>query len=300
MNQIPFSKDFVEKFKAVIREYLYYDKYGEFYIVPSILQFTSVVSYIPVLSYSEIKYEQKDKFIKDAKDFDYLIKVLNPQYSQFKKNDTVTLRLDISSNNYEEILEHKITSRCRNKIKKAYKEEFEIKKGNRYELLIDFYSLYSRTMYEHGSPAHSIELFRYLHKHMKKNVEFLIYYKSGKPIYAICVLYDNDIAWYGWGGRDKKYSSVGAGYVVFSEAIKEASQMRKKTIFDFGRSAYESGGYDFKVQFGASPVKIDILSKEKKGNIYSKYKLASTIWKLIPYPIANKLGAFLIRYLPDY
>ncbi len=300
MLQKPFSKDFMEIFNGVIREYLYYDMYEEFYIVSAISKFTSMISYIPVLSYTDVKYENKDELIKKAKDFDYLIKVLNPNYKDFKKNDTVTLRTDISSNNYEEILQNQITSRCRNKIKKAYKEDFVIEKGNRHNLMIDFYQLYSKTMHEHGSPAHSIRFFQYLPKHMKKDIEYIIYYKEQKPIYAICVLYDDEIAWYGWGGRDKNYSTLNAGYVVFVEAIKEASEKRKKKVFDFGRSAYDSSNHKFKAQFGAKPLKIDILSNQKQNNIYSKYKLASFLWKFIPFKIANKLGNFLIRYLPDY
>ncbi len=300
LNQ-PFSKKFIERFEIVVLEYFYYNKYHKFHIVPSFLEFTSTISYLPILSYTDIEYKDVQTLLKETKNFKYIVKVLNPNYKEFKQNDTVTMRLDISSHNFEYIMQNHIESRCRTYIRKSYKENLTLKKGNDKKLIVDFYTLYSKSMHTLGSPAYAIEFFNDLAHVLKDDVDFFICYKDEKPIYTTCILYDDNIAWSGWVGRDNNYSSSKAGYYLFSEAIKVASIQKKKTIFDFGRSGYLSGTYTFKKKFGAIPIKIDLITNMNKGkDIYSKYKFASMLWRYIPFKIANKLGNIIVRYLAEY
>ncbi len=297
----PFNKKFIEKFEIVLFEYLYYNTYNRFHIVPSFLELRTTLSYLPVLSYTDIEYKDIENIVKDTKDFKYIIKVLNPQYKDFKKDDMVTMRVDISSHSFEEIMQNHIKARTRNYIKQSQQENLIVKRGNDNSIINDFYKLYSHSMHKLGSPAHSIKMFQSFAKHFEDDVTFFICYKENKPIYATSILYDENIAWSGWVGRDNSYSSSKAGYLLFAEAMKFASQEKKKDIFDFGRSGYQSGTYSFKSKFGAIPVKIDIFSHiNNRANLYSKYKLASAIWKYIPFKLADKLGNILVRYLPEY
>jgi len=71
-----------------------------------------------------------------------------------------------------------------------------------------------------------------------------------------------------------------------------------KKIFDFGRSPYSKGTYNYKAQFGAKPVKIDIVTSQK-SDIYLKYSLASNIWKKLPRKVVDYLGPKLCKYLVD-
>ena len=71
-----------------------------------------------------------------------------------------------------------------------------------------------------------------------------------------------------------------------------------KKIFDFGRSNYGGTTYKFKSQFGAVPIKIDII-KNKYENIYTKYSYATNIWKKLPKKVVDYIGPILCKYLVD-
>ena len=85
---------------------------------------------------------------------------------------------------------------------------------------------------------------------------------------------------------------------MYWQAIREAYEAGK-TIFDYGRSGYGGGTYEFKTRWGAVPVKIDVLTPRQQ-EVYSKYKLASVLWKRLPRVAVDTVGPRLCRYLPDF
>ena len=289
MNKV-FSKNFVEKFKQVLIKMYGYEEYMEFLVLPF-----KKLSYLPLLNYTD--RINVDDLLELSKENYYQIRVLNFKYNEFKENDPVVMRINIENKTMDELYKN-LKSKRRNLVNKSLKNNFRIEKGNSDEFIERFYKVFSNTMYKHGTPVFDKKLFVYLRDEFQENNIYYIVYDGYKVIGAMCMLFDKEIAWYPWGGVESEYNKKLAGYFIYWKVLEDVVNQNRYKIFDFGRSGYKSGTYHFKSQFGAYPVKIDIL-KNKEVNIYSKYSLATTIWKKLPKSLVDFVGPKLCKYLED-
>jgi len=295
VNNIVYTKQFIDKFKKSLIKTYNYDVYMDFIIIPFLWKKT--LMYIPLLSYTDKTINEVQELLELAKNNNYQIRILNFDYKKFQKDDQVTMRMDIENKTFDEIFYQNFSSRTRRKIRKAQKYNFTFKKGNDKQLINHFYQIYSQTMLNHGTPVLDINLFYNLVNEFGNKIIFFNFYDKYKIIASASILIDKEIMIGEWLGIDEDYKNTNIGYLMFSEIIKYSISESKK-IIDFGRSPYGGGTYHFKQLFGTYPVKIDIL-KPHQENIYSKYKLASTIWEKLPKPIADYCGSKLSKYLVD-
>ena len=288
------SPGFVKKWRLLLIELYRYESYMEYLLVPGITGKKNL-SYLPLLSYTDREANDIDSLVEIGRENNYLIRVINGAYVDFKDGDTVTMRLDLSSGSYDFIYKNHIHSKCRNQIKKSLKNELVYKIGA-HELLEDFYILFSKTMHRYGTPVFTIKLFKLILE--KLNARIIIIYKNNTPIASSLLILDGDLIIVPWAASDYKFSKFCPNHLMYSESIKYALK-NKCTVFDFGRSKYGSGNtYKFKKQWGATPFKIDMLSSNK-SNIYLKYSLASSVWKRLPRVVVNFIGPKLCKYLSD-
>ena len=202
--------------------------------------------------------------------------------------------------NSEKVFSKSIKPRCRNKIRNAMKKKnFILKKGNSNKLIEDFYEVFSKTIHTHGIPVFDKKLFYKLRDEFQEDAIFYILYDDDKPIATMSILLDEAIAWYPLGGIDKDYSKQLIGYLIYWKVVEDIVDNYDKKIFDFGRSPYLGNTYNFKSQFGAKAVKIDIISNKSK-NIYSEYSTFSKVWKKIPLSFANIIGPKICKYCVDF
>ncbi len=288
------SKTFIDKFKLVLKELYNYEEYMDFMIVPSIMG-KKTLSYLPLLNYSDRLYSDIDDLLELAKDNHYQIRVLNSEYNNFKEDDTVTMRLDISSLNKETVFKEFIKSKCRNQIRKSQKSNLYIEFGKNKNLIDDFYNLFSTTMHRYGTPAFNKRLFELIVE--KLNANIFVVYKEDIAISALILIEDEDISFVPWAASENQFSKYCPSHLMYFEAINYSIDNGRK-IFDFGRSNYAGNTYKFKSQWGATPVKIDIL-KSNRENIYNKYSYASKIWQKLPKKLVDFAGAKLCKYLED-
>jgi len=297
MDGLVFTKEFVSKFRSVLIKMYSYESYMDFLVVPSVTG-AKTLSYIPLISYTDRNSENIEDLLELSRENNFQIKVLNFDYIDFKKNDTVTMRIDVENRTCEEILmdiKAKYRKVIRNSIKK---NDFIFKFGNEKKLIDDFYLLFKSIVHKHGTPVLDRKLFDILVEEFKENVVFYNVYDKDCVIAAYCVLIDEHISYGSWGGIDNRYRDKLVGHFAYWNIIKDTCKNRSVKIFDFGRSPYGSGGYIFKHRFGAKAVKIDIVTSQK-SDIYSKYTLASNIWKKLPRNVVDFLGPKLCRYLVD-
>ncbi len=293
-----FTSEFVQKIKEVLVKVYGYETYMDFVIVPS-LPFGKTLSYIPILSYTDRTRDSIEDLLELSRENEYQIRVLNFEYAEFKKNDTVTMRIDIENRTCEDIFMQDLKSKHRKVIKKALKnEDFSFVYGNSKKFIDDFYTIFTSIMYKHGTPALEKNIFTTLVDVFEDNVVFYNVYDRDVIIASYCVLMDKEIAYGSWGGMDERYRDKLVGHYAYWNIIHEICTNRELKIFDFGRSPYDSGGYTFKHRFGAKPIKIDIITSSK-DDIYSKYSLASSIWKKLPKSFIDTLGPKLCKYLVD-
>lgn len=298
MKNYVFSHDFVVKFVNVLSQSFGYKKYMDFLIVKDVLG-KKTLSYLPILNYTDRDSKNTTDLLELSKDNNYNIKALNFSYKEFIKNDTVTLRLDIEGKNSQELLRTCVKSRCRNKIRNSIKKyNYTFRYGNTAQYINDFYTIFSDTMYKHGTPALGKEFFIYLSEEFAENILFFNVYDKQKVVASMCIMIDGKLTWYPWGGVASEYNRDLAGYFIYWHTLEYICDNTDVKIFDFGRSSYGGGTYNFKSQFGAYPVKIDTISSRNE-DIYAKYSLASKIWKKLPRSMVDFIGPKLCKYLVD-
>jgi hypothetical protein len=94
--------------------------------------------------------------------------------------------------------------------------------------------------------------------------------------------------------------------LMYWEALKYGAE-NDFTEFDFGRSEFGSGTFNFKTQWGASPLNLDYVVYSNDGelrkpvtSIYKKDKVQylTAFWKIMPLPFSNWLGPKIRKYVP--
>jgi len=298
IKKIVFTTRFLYKFKNVLRKIYDYKEYMDFLIVPS-LSGKTTLSYLPLLSYTDRASEGIDDLLELSKGNNFYIKTLDFGYKNFKENDAVTLRIDIQDRSSDEVFQTSVKRMCRKSIRKSNKNNFTFSYGNSIKDIDDFYTIFSNTMHMHGTPVIDKRFFAYLAEEFENKILFCNTYYEKKIIASSCVLLDEEIAWAAWGGVDTHYRNKGAGYFTDWEMLKLLCDNYKNIkIYDFGRSPFKGSTYNYKIHFGAYPIKINTVSS-KQEDIYSKYSLASNIWKKLPKGIVDFIGPKLCKYLVD-
>lgn len=291
------SKGFMKQWQVMLQNIYGYESYMDYLIVPSLFGRKKILSYLHFLDFTDRLSNDIDDFLEIAKDNHYHIRTLNPNYSDFKKNDTVNMRLDISENNIDEIFSNKLHQNCRRKVRQSIKRnDFKITIGRDAHLIDDFYILFAKIMHRHGTPLNDKLFFTTMINDIDSQV--LIYKLGDDVVGASIIIFDGDISNLYWSVTDDDFIKTQIGYFSFWNAIKYVVEQRDCTVFDFGRSSYGGPTYKFKLQWGAKPIKVDIFSSNDK-NVYSKYSLASSIWKKIPKPIVDFIGPKICKYLID-
>jgi hypothetical protein len=290
------SPEYIKKFKQALQDTYSYEEYMDFLIVPSLTS-KPTLSYLPFINYSDRYSDNIDDLKELAKESKYLIRTLNPQYTSFEEDDPVTMRIKIESNETDDLM-MLLRSRCRNKVRKSHKNyNYTLKEGE--ACIEDFYTIVAQTYYRHGTPMLEKELFYNLQKILKdKIIFFVVYDEDNNAAAAMSTCIDGTLACCPWGGVEETYTNKFAGYFLYFEIIKRVTQRFDIEIFDFGRSPYGGPTYTFKKQFGAVPIKIDLL-KPHTDDIYHKYSLAANIWKKLPRAIVDRVGPKLTKYLAD-
>jgi len=165
----------------------------------------------------------------------------------------------------------------------------------------NFYGIYSRTMREFGTPAHSSRFFTALVREFPKNTRIAEITWKEECIAAIFLLEFNGTVIYGWGGSDDRYSHLFPNYSLFWDVIRDSCS-RQLGSFDFGRSMTGEGTYLFKTGWGAEPRQLYYYSYPKKSvntkKTSPKRKLFAAIWSHIPQSVTRGLGPVLRTYLP--
>lgn len=289
-----FTDTFIENWKKVISTTFQYPEENKFLIVKNILG-TKEYSYIPLLNYTNFTYQNIESNI-DYKIYNhYQIRVLNPTYKNFQKDDPVVMRIPILKRSSQDIWETVFSKNMRHQLRSIEKNSFVIQKGNSIELIDHFYTLFSKTMKKFGTPVFSKQLFLKIPEYM--NSSYYVVFYENIPISAMLLLFDEQIVWCPYSGSNEKYQSLRPGHAMFWKGIQDSCDS-SKLIFDFGRSAYGNQNFYFKQRWSALPVKVEII-KPTQENIYQKYKIASKIYKLLPTFITNQIGPVLCKRLPD-
>lgn len=217
------------------------------------------------------------------------------------KSSFVTLMLNLPSD--PDVLWKKISSRNRNKIRKAEKSGLEMDFGMHY--LADFHKVYSINLRHLGTPIFPLRMFKAVAEVFAENVELLVLKMNDEVVSGMFLFKFKDTISEPWVASLREYNRIYVNNYLYWKAIEYGCQQGFKR-FDFGRSTVDTGTYDFKLQWGAEPVQLhyhyhlnaarEIPVVDAKNN---KYQKAIDLWKRLPLALTNFVGPRVVQYLPE-
>jgi FemAB-related protein (PEP-CTERM system-associated) len=166
-----------------------------------------------------------------------------------------------------------------------------------------FYSLYARNMHRHGTPAQPRRYFRALKDAFGAACQCTIVSKQGEPISGVMSFRFRDTILPYHAGTSEEARRLRAHDFMYWELMRSMSEQGGGE-FDFGRSKIGTGAFNYKQSwgFGSVPLHYEYLllrrtDLPKINPLNPKYRLLISLWKRLPFALANLLGPPIARGL---
>jgi FemAB-related protein (PEP-CTERM system-associated) len=202
-----------------------------------------------------------------------------------------------------EVMWTKFKSAHRQDIRKAANAGFVAKHGGR-ELLADFYAILSESWRDLGTPFYSRRYFERLFDALGDRLWITVVYHAEEPAGAQLSGTFQETAEGMWLGMREKFRRMYAGYVLYWEILKYASQ-RGQRKYHLGRSTADSGAEAFKKKWNAYPTQLYWHYLASEGRPLPqlrvdnpKYRLAIDTWRKLPLSVTQLVGPYLARGIP--
>jgi FemAB-related protein (PEP-CTERM system-associated) len=162
---------------------------------------------------------------------------------------------------------------------------------------------YAASVHRLGTPVFSRRYFSCLADTFGNACEVLTVEHGGQAVSAVLSFrFRNEILPY-YGGGDAAARRLAANDYMYWEVMRRACEAGC-TQFDFGRSKYGTGAFAFKKNWGFEPQPLhyecQLVKATALGDVQPlnpRYALFIRAWKLLPRPMANALGPYLVRQL---
>jgi len=181
-----------------------------------------------------------------------------------------------------------------------------IKAGLRSEIDQDierFFLAYSSSVHRLGTPVFSKKFFRLLKQVFGKDCEILTILQGEQVISSVLSFYFRDEVLPYYGGGTVTAREVAGNDFMYWELMRRACA-RGYRIFDFGRSKFGTGAFDFKKNWGFEPqalhyeYKLYRASSLPENNpLNPKFRLFIQIWQHLPLSVTNFLGPYIVKQL---
>lgn len=218
-------------------------------------------------------------------------------FNPLGKNFTFTLDL---TDGIEKIWNNLEKGRVRTGVRKAEREGVvlcEVKKEKEME---SYYKIWLNTQKRHGTPTHSIKLFKTMFREFHpKNMRVFLAKYEGKDIGGIILFPQGGKVLYWSSVVLSKYRRLDSQTFLVWKAI-EWSVKNGYKIFDFGRTRKDTSIYFYKKAFNAKeePLNDYILFLGKPQELVDpdqfKFKIASKLWSKVPMPVARIIGPRIV------
>lgn len=161
--------------------------------------------------------------------------------------------------------------------------------------------VYSESVRNLGTPVYSSRYFRLLAERFRDCCETLTILDGERPVAAVLSFFFRDevLPYYGGGTAEARHRA--ANDFMYWEVMRRAAD-RGARLFDFGRSKFDTGSFDFKKFWGFTPQPLHYQYQLRPGccipdhnPLNPKYRLLIAAWKRLPLPLANLLGPPIVR-----
>ncbi len=213
--------------------------------------------------------------------------------------DKLTMRIDLGTD--ADALWQWLPSERRNRIRKGYRHGLEVS-FHADEYLEAFYRIFATNMRDLGSPVHSRQFFHRMFAALGRYLRLIMVWHQGEPIAAACCLfYKETVTIPGWISALRPYFSLCPNQVLHWELMRYGIDHGYRTL-DLGRSSKDTGTFEAKRQWHATPVQLywyyfpDVPPSPSGSRTYSRQV---SFWQRLPVPLANAVGPVLRKSIPN-
>ncbi|MBN2615537.1 MAG: GNAT family N-acetyltransferase [Bacteroidales bacterium] len=220
-----------------------------------------------------------------------IIRGIAPMTSVQPASEKTVSYMEISGSKDE--LWKQLSPNLRRKIRKAEVLGLDVSTGG-YELVDDFYKVYSKRMHQLGSPAYAKRFFKVLMKSVDEAKFFVVHYE-GKAVGAAFVLAYQGFYESAWFATDRNFWKFYVADFLNGSILTYVAEQKGK-VYSLGRSTEKGTVFQYKNHW---PVKNDALfvySTVERPSI-RKYTGLSELWKIIPGVVARSLGPVFVRHI---
>lgn len=211
----------------------------------------------------------------------------------------ITVVLDLPAT--AEALFQRFPAKLRSQIRRPDKEGIAVRFGM--DQLEPFHAVFREHMRDLGTPALPLRFFRALAAGLAHRIWFAVAYHGSTPVAAGAGFHWQGTVEITWASALARYNRFAPNMGLYWAAIQWAIAQGAGR-FDFGRCTPDSGTHRFKRQWGGSDLPLHWYQWSLSGVDRTPspdqglYALGVRAWKHLPLPVANWLGARLVRFLP--
>ena len=166
-----------------------------------------------------------------------------------------------------------------------------------------FYELYAHALRDLGTPIFPKRFVQAVMREFSDDAEILVIKAEGEPVLSLLSFYFRDkVMPYYFGARSDARAHRAYDYAIWLQMRRGAERGSK--IFDFGRSKYGTGSFDYKSYWGFEPEPLEyqyaLIEARETPNVNPnnpKFAAVSAAWKRLPLGLANFAGPMLARHL---
>jgi FemAB-related protein (PEP-CTERM system-associated) len=187
-------------------------------------------------------------------------------------------------------------------IRKGQKSGLRAVTGN--DQLDPFYEIYAQSVRNLGTPVFGKRFFKIALEEFGSAAEVMVIRNDTKALAAVLSFRFRDAILPYYGGSLLEGRQFAANNYMYWEVLRSACE-RGLRSYDFGRSKLGTGSYFFKTQWSMRerplPYQFYLVRRKNLPNFSPanpRFKLATEIWKRIPFSLTKTLGPALVRLFP--
>ncbi|MEM8988003.1 MAG: FemAB family XrtA/PEP-CTERM system-associated protein [Pseudomonadota bacterium] len=166
-----------------------------------------------------------------------------------------------------------------------------------------FYALYAESVRNLGTPVFPVSLIRNLKDAFGDDMELSVISGPDGPVVGLASFFFKDEVLPYYGGAQPAARALHAYDYQYWSLMRRAAA-RGATVFDFGRSKYGAGAFDYKTYWGFEPEPLHYQYKLIRAKaapdvnpMNPKYRLMVNVWRRLPLALANRLGPIVASQL---
>jgi FemAB-related protein (PEP-CTERM system-associated) len=196
---------------------------------------------------------------------------------------------------------HDLRAKVRSQIRRPKKEGVEVRFGA--DQIGPFFRVFSHHMRDLGTPALPESFFTRIGATFSDSVWYGCAYLGEQPIAAGCAFrWDGELEMT-WASALREHNRIAPNMLLYWAFMERAIETGLRS-FNFGRCTPGGGTHRFKSQWGGGDETLWWYDHAAGGRTAtpsagkSAYGWGQRLWRLLPLPIARRLGPRIVKYIP--